>query len=150
VRLYHNGVPIPTGWKPRAKNAPGALTFEVPVRLLPNRNRFHVMASRAGTYDSSSPVVEVDYAGPREQGQLHILALGVGSYDRRRLQYARTDAEELGRVLNQRGLDGKGKRGLKIVLPDEDVSPANVEKAFDDLARHVEDRPQDTVVVFLA
>src|SRR5262249_30839152 len=64
VRLYHNGVPIPTGWKPRARNAPGTLTFEVPVRLLPNRNRFHVMASRAGTYDSSSPVVEVDYAGP--------------------------------------------------------------------------------------
>src|SRR5262249_53889349 len=40
--------------------------------------------------------------------------------------------------------------GLRLVLPDRDVSQEKVERAFDQIARRVEDRPQDTVVVFLA
>jgi WD40 repeat protein/uncharacterized caspase-like protein len=150
VRLYHNDVVIPTGWGAGPQRQPGKLSHDLTVRLVPNRNRFHVMASREGAYDSSSNVVEVDYTGPMEAGQVHVLALGVGAYDRRRLQYARRDAEQLSAVLNRRGLDAQGRRGLLRVLPDTDVNRENVEQAFDEIARHVEDRPQDTVVVFLA
>ncbi|HZW32076.1 MAG TPA: WD40 repeat domain-containing protein, partial [Isosphaeraceae bacterium] len=150
VRLYHNDVVIPTGWGAGPQRQPGKLSHDVTVRLIPNRNRFQVMASREGAYDSSSNVVEVDYTGPMEAGQIHVLALGVGAYDRRRLQYARRDAEQLSAVLHRRGLDAQGRRGLLRVLPDTDVNRENVEEAFGEIARYVEDRPQDTVVVFLA
>src|SRR5207302_9295157 len=111
---------------------------------------FYAMASREGAYDSCSKVVEVDYEAPMEPGQLHVLALGVGAADRRRLKYARYDAERLSEVLHRRGFDAAGRRGVRLMLPDAEVSRENVEKAFDELARRVEDRPQDTVVVFLA
>jgi uncharacterized caspase-like protein len=150
VRLYHNDVLIPCGWEKHRGRLPEDLTFEVIVRLAPRRNRFYAMASREGAYDTCSQAVEVDYDAPREPGRVHILALGVGAYERRQLKYAPYDAERLSQVLHRRGIDAAGERGLRLVLPDAAVSRENVEKAFDELARRVEDRPQDTVVVFLA
>ncbi len=152
VRLYHNDVPIPTIWDEDDQVGPPArpLSFDVTVQLLPNRNQFYVMASRENVYDSCSKVVEVDYQAPMDPGQIHILALGVGAYDRRKLKYPPHDAEQLSEVLYHRGLDKQGNRGLKIWLPDADVSRKSVEEAFERIARKVEDRPQDTVVVFLA
>jgi serine/threonine protein kinase/WD40 repeat protein len=150
VRLYHNDVPIPAGRDSGGPWRPEELDREIVVRLAPNRNRFYVMASRAGAYDNRSNVVEVDYHGPSEPGQVHVLALGVGDYNRRRLPHVRRDAEQLSEVLHRRGLGSAGRRGLQQVLADDAVSRENVERAFDELARRVEDRPQDTVVVFLA
>jgi WD40 repeat protein len=147
VRLYHNERPIPTGLDPRQPLPP---QFPVRVRLLKGTNRFYALASREGTFDSRSDEVEIPYDGPVEPGRLHVVALGVGDYERRRLGYAVRDADRLSEVLHTRGLDPAGKPGLRIVLPDTRVNQENVEKAFDEVARRVEDRPQDTVVVFLA
>ena len=148
VRLYHNDVLIPSGLKEAQK--PPAREIEVPVRLVPNRNRFYVMASQDGAFDSRSEVVEVDYAGPVEPGRLHVIALGVGQYEKRMLQFAQRDAERLSEVLHIRGLDKAGQAGLRRLMPDNEVTRKNVEQAFDDLAHEVKDRPQDTVVVFIA
>jgi WD40 repeat protein len=150
VRLYQNDVPIPCGWEAQRQHPSPDLSFEVDVRLAPNRNRFYVMASREGAYDSCSKVVEVDYAGPSEPGRLHVLALGVGSYRTRGLLFARRDAEQLSQVLHARGLDAAGESGYVDVLRDEDVNRENITSAFARIAERVEDRPQDTVVVFLA
>jgi WD40 repeat protein len=147
VRLYHNERPIPTGLDPRK---PLPSRFTVRVRLVDRSNTFYAMASRDGTFDSRSEEVEVPYDGPAEPGRLHVVALGVGDYERRRLGYAVHDADRLSEVLHARGLDNAGKPGLRIVLPDTQVNQENVEKAFDEVAHRVEDRPQDTVVVFLA
>ena len=147
VRLYHNDVPIPITWN---QNGPRPMSLDVTVTLAPNRNRFYVMASRENVYDSCSKVVEVDYQAPMDPGQIHILALGVGAYERRRLKYPQRDAEQLGRLLYRRGVDKQGNRGLSFSLPDAEVSRKSVQDAFDRIARYVEDRPQDTVVVFLA
>ena len=117
------------------------MKFDVTVRLVPNRNRFYVMASRENVYDSCSKVVEVDYQGPMEPGQIHILALGVGAYNRRQLKYPQRDAERLSEVLYRRGLDKDGNRGLRFWLPDADVNRKSVEDAFDQIARKVESRP---------
>jgi len=147
VRLYHNDRPIPTGLDPRK---PLPTQFPVRVRLLEGTNRFYAMASRDGAIDSRSDEVEVLYDGPMEPGRLHVVALGVGDYKARRLGYAVQDADQLSEVLHARGLDAAGQPGLRTVLPDSQVNQENVEKAFDEVARRVEDRPQDTVVVFLA
>jgi WD40 repeat protein/uncharacterized caspase-like protein len=148
LRLYHNDVLIPCGLKEGVK--PPSRELEVPVRLVPNRNRFYVMASQDGAFDSRSEEVEVNYVGPMEPGRLHVVALGVGDYQKRRLQYAQRDAERLSAVLQARGLDKTGQTGLRSLLPDAEVTRKNVEQAFDDIAEYVENRPQDTVVVFIA
>ncbi len=147
VRLYQNDVLIDHGLD-QSKHE--TLNHEVKVRLVPGINRFYVMAGREGSFDSGSKVVEIEYLGPPVPGRLHVVALGIGDYQRRGLQFARRDAEKLSEFLHTRGIDTEGKGGVRIVLPDSEVTSAAVERAFDRVALAVEDRPQDTVVVFLA
>jgi WD40 repeat protein len=149
VRLYHNDVLIPCGFDEQQARR-GNLSFDVVVRLVPDRNRFYVMASQEGAYDSASNVVDVDCTAALEKGQLHIIALGVGGYTQRPLQYAGHDAEKLSEVLHDRGIDDAGQRGLRIVLPESELNVDSVEQAFEKVSLRVENRPQDTVVVFLA
>ena len=125
-RLYHNDVLIPWGLKEGQK--PPSREIKVPVRLVPNRNRFYVMASQDGAFDSRSEEVVVDYVGPMEPGRLHVIALGVGEYQKRRLQYAQRNAERLSEVLYERGLDKAGQAGLRRLLPDTQVTRKNVER----------------------
>jgi WD40 repeat protein len=147
VRLYHNDRPIPTGLDARKPCPP---QFPVRVRLLDGTNHFYAMASRDGFVDSRSDEVEILYDGPMESGRLHVVALGVADYKARRLAYPVRDADQLSKVLHKRGLGALGEEGFSTVLPDSQVNHENVEKAFDEIARRVEDRPQDTVVVFVA
>ncbi len=112
LRLYHNDVLIPSGLKEAQK--PPAREIEVPVRLVPNRNRFYVMASQDGAFDSRSEDVEVDYIGPMEPGRLHVIALGIGEYEKRRLRYAQADAERLSEELHARGRDKSRPSGPEV------------------------------------
>src|SRR5262249_4778005 len=118
VRLYHNGIPVSS----RREGEPGGLPERLPVRvrLLKGTNQFYAMASREGAYDSRSPEpdVQIPYVGPMEPGLVHVVCLGVGKYDRQRLNFPVRDAEQLGEVLHQRGIDPKGKVGLRRVLTD--------------------------------
>jgi WD40 repeat protein/uncharacterized caspase-like protein len=149
VRLYHNDVPIPSAWE--QGQGPRPLSVDVRVKLLPGNNRFYVMAGRPGAYDSCSRVVELEYQAPMPRGQVHVLALGVQDYDgRRSLRYAEDDADQLSDLLHDRSADTANKLGIRHVLHGADITRAKVDKAFLDIARRVEDRPQDTVVVFLA
>ena len=79
-----------------------------------------------------------------------MVALGVKDYEDRRLRYSEDDAEQLSEFIHSRGLDAAGRQGIRRVLLGNEVSRENVERVFDEIARRVEDRPQDTVVVFLA
>jgi WD40 repeat protein len=148
VRLYHNGVPIPSGLEETAPPLPEQ--FDVRVRLLPGINRFYVMASRDGAFDSRSAEVEIPYEGAMEPGRLHVIALGVGNYDREKLNFAKRDAERLSEVLHLRGLARGQERGKSILLTDERVNAREVTRAFNDIGREVKGHPQDTVVLFLA
>ncbi len=147
VRLYHNDTLVPSGFE---SARPGELRHRVVVRLLPGINRFYAMAGRVGALDSASGVIEVDYLGEPVPGRVHVLALGVGDYKKNRLGYPRRDAERLSDFLHERGVDNQGQGGLQIVLPDSLVSAQSVEDAFEKLSIAVEDRPQDTIVVFIA
>ncbi|MGP0064270.1 MAG: caspase family protein [Isosphaeraceae bacterium] len=148
VRLYHNDVPIPSAWD--IGKGPRPLSVDVNLTLLPGNNRFYVMAGRDGAYDSCSRVVELDYEAPMKPGQVHVLALGVQNYGRRSLRFAEDDADQLSDLLHDRGIDDERKPGLRRVLKGDDISRENVDQVFREIARRVENRPQDTVVVFLA
>ena len=148
IRLYQNGVPIPTGLEDHKGPIPRKFTVE--VRLLEKVNRFYAMASRQGAIDSRSPDLEIAYNGKLEGGRVHVVSIGVGDYDRLRLTYASSDAQSISQVLHDRGIDTKGKKGLLRILTNKDVSRETLAKAFSEIARQTKQRPQDTVVVFLA
>lgn len=150
VRLYQNNVPIASGLEAAGGNE---AKVSVPVRLVKGSNQFYAMATAPageGSFDSRSPEVVLPYEGPMEPGLLHVVALGVSDYQRRRLKFADHDAERLSQVLHERGLSNQGKGGMRIVRTNTDVSTEGVTKAFTEVARAVKGRPQDTVVVFLA
>jgi WD40 repeat protein len=148
VRLYHNGIPVPSGQEDAQPPLPDQ--FTVPVRLLPGTNRFYAMASRDGTFDCRSSEVEIPFDGAVEPGRLHIIALGVGNYDREKLQFAKRDAERLSEVLHDKGLTRDQERGRSILLTDNQVNARKIADAFSEMSREVRERPQDTVVLFLA
>jgi WD40 repeat protein len=148
IRLYHNGVPVPSGLEDAQPPLPER--FAVRVRLLPGSNRFYAMASRDGTFDSRSQEVEIPYDGPIEPGKLHVIALGVGNYAREKLSFAKRDAERLSDVLHARGLTPGQERGRSFLFTDSQVNRRNVAAAFKELGLLVKGRPQDTVVLFLA
>jgi hypothetical protein len=148
VRLYHNAIPIPTGLEDSQPPLPEQ--FTVQVRLLRGINRFYAMASRDGAFDSRSADVELDYDGTIEPGRLHVVALGVGNYDKEKLLFAARDAERLSSVLRERGLNPAQGRGARVLLTDDRVTARQVTDAFTEIAREVRGRPQDTVVLFLA
>jgi hypothetical protein len=108
------------------------------------------MASRDGAFDSRSQEVEIRYDGPIDPGRLHVLALGVGGYERQRLNFAKRDAEQISKVLHERGIGTGQKRGMRVLLTDDQVTAANVARAFSEIVREVKGNPQDTVVLFLA
>jgi WD40 repeat protein/uncharacterized caspase-like protein len=152
VRLYHNDVPIPTEWGPAIKQRAGGagVNLEVPVKLVPQGNRFYVMATQQNAYDSCSKVVEIDYQAPVERGRVHVVALGVKDYKRRALRFAEDDADELSKLLYRRGVDASDEHGVRHMLHGANINRQNIERVFADVARQVANRPQDTVVVFLA
>jgi WD40 repeat protein/uncharacterized caspase-like protein len=150
VRLYQNNVPIASGLETAGA---GGAKVSVPVRLVKGTNQFYAMATAPageGSFDSRSPEVVLPYEGPMDPGLLHVVALGVSDYQRRRLKFADHDAERLSEVLHERGLRDQGKGGMRIVRTNSDVTTEGVTKAFTQVARAVKGRPQDTVVVFLA
>ena len=125
--------------------------MEVPVKLVTGNNRFYVMASRTGDYDSCSRVVEVDYEAPMERGQVHVVALGWRITRPAGLGFARDDAEQLQRVSPWPGTRRRRRPRASAACSSVPTSTVeNVRGSFDEIARRVEDRPQDTVVVFLA
>ncbi len=148
VRLYHNGIPISSGLEGAALPLPDR--FHVTVRLLPGMNRFYAMASRDGAFDSRSEELEIPYDGSIERARLHVIALGVGNYEREKLSFAKRDAERLSEVLHERGLGAGQERGRSVLLTDSQVNARNVAKAFSDIGQAVRGHPQDTVVLFLA
>jgi hypothetical protein len=156
VRLYHNDVPIRNGLEAEAQPGPGdePPRITIPVALATGLNTFYAMATVAapeGSPDSRSPDLEVPFDGPTERGRLHVVALGVGDYQRRRLGYPDRDAEHIAAVLHEHGFQAQGKSGgARIVRTNGDVTPEGVQEAFRDVADQVKGRPQDTVVVFLA
>ena len=150
LRLYQNGIPV--------KSAPDLpldqRRITTQVHLRHGLNRFHAMAGWAGSneIEGRSETVEVRYDGPDSPSQLHILALGISKYDRpgRALQFADRDAQQLADFLHRSSARISGVPGLQIVLTNRDVTEAKVDEAFFRIRDRVKNRPEDTVVVFLA
>jgi WD40 repeat protein len=151
LRLYQNGVPVQSD-EDFGRQA-GQQRITTRVRLRHGLNRFHVMAGRPDVTDvegrSSDVEIRCDASDP--PGRVHVLALGVSEYRPRdrALKFADRDARELAEYLYGNGLRA-GAPGLKIVLTDRQVDEERITEAFVTIREQVKDRPEDTVVVFLA
>ena len=149
VRLYHNGGPD-TKRTGRYDYLRSRTSSTCTVRLLPGTNRFYAMASRDGAFDSRSTKWRFPTTA-RRAGRLHVLALGVGNYEREKLKFAKRDAERLSDVLHARGLlPGQAARQKCSVDGRPGERPEYRARRSRTSAREVRGRPQDTVVLFLA
>jgi hypothetical protein len=149
LRLYQNGVPIREGSDfQRIESQPGQV--KVQVRLRRGTNRFYAMASRPDDVDARSQDVELVYDRETAPPRVHVLALGVKNYQRNALRYSDSDARRIADHIHRHGVGETEDLGEKIVLTDNEVTERRVEIAFNELRNAVKDRPEDTVVVFLA
>jgi WD40 repeat protein/uncharacterized caspase-like protein len=148
LRLYQNGVPVRGEGDFRPGPGPNFKTTTVSLRK--GENRFYAMASspasKPGAIDGRSDDLTLRYDGLEPGGQVHVLALGISQYERRPLKYAHLDARAISDFFHSKGAEG----GEEIVLPNEEVTPEAVDKAFRKLRDAVKGRPEDTVVLFLA
>lgn len=148
LRLYHNGCVIRSELE-RELGA-GENSLAIKVNLLGGKNEFYAMAGKPGALDGRSNVVELEYAGPTEPGRVHVVAIGVGKYQRQSLQFATVDAKAIAEFLKKNGLKGEARENVSHVLLDEHVTRGKLDEAFARVRTDVSGRPQDTVVVFLA
>ncbi|MDX2037353.1 MAG: WD40 repeat domain-containing protein [Isosphaeraceae bacterium] len=148
VRLYQQGVPIATrdDFQPTADPK----RWTTSVKLRSGENRFHVLAGRPDRVDGRSATLATTFAGPDSPSRLHILAVGISEYDRKALRYADDDARVLSEFLHSRGVSADGEPGVRALLVDREVTARSVEEQCRRIRDAVKNRPQDTVVVFLA
>ncbi|MDX2039328.1 MAG: caspase family protein [Isosphaeraceae bacterium] len=148
LRVYQDGIPIRDS--DDIQLVADRRAGRVKVKLHNGTNRFYAMAGRPGTIDGRSNVVELRFDEPDPPGELHVLALGVGDYDKenRKLEFAKTDAIDIAEFLHSKGV--RASEGLTYVLRDDEVNEASVTEKLRMLRNRVRDRPQDTVAVFLA
>jgi WD40 repeat protein len=143
LRLYHNDVAVQGGLKVSGRDATATVT------LVSGANRIYALAGRQGSVDGRSNQLDLAYDG-QTPGRTHVLALGVGKYKQQALRYAGKDAQSIAAFLGRRGIGGGTSTDEPIVLLDDAVSAESMERAFHDLLGRVRNRPEDTVVVFLA
>ncbi|MFO0958197.1 MAG: caspase family protein [Isosphaeraceae bacterium] len=154
LRLYQNGVPVPMADAARRlidrPNPAGQMS--VRVRLRQGVNQFYAMAAprQLGTLEGRSDPIELRSEIPEEEPRIHLLALGVGNYDRRKLQYAAADARGLVDHFTRLVAQNQQEAGKVDLFLDDAVTLAAVRNWFGEVRKVVEDRPQDRVVVYLA
>jgi hypothetical protein len=142
VRLYHNGRAI----VPESID-PATGRFEVEVQLIKGKNRLYAMASKPEALDGRSNVLELE-CERETPGRAHVLAMGVSEYRRGGLRYADADARRFAGFLTSNTLGPAGPKAH--LLENAQVTPREVEKRFEAIRQQVRQRPEDTVVVFLA
>jgi hypothetical protein len=108
------------------------------------------MAGRPNDVDARSKDLTLFHSGPDNPGRIHVVSLGIGRYLRKALSFPVDDAKEIAEFIQGHGIgSGKGL-GERVVLVDEEVNSATVQRAFDRIRDKVQGHPEDTVVVFVA
>ena len=108
------------------------------------------MASIGDEPDARSPDLILHHSLPEKPGRVHVVAIGVGEYNRNKLKYPAKDAGQISRYVPSHAV-GRGQvLGTTQVLSEGGVTRKAVEDAFTKVRREVRGHPEDTVVVFLA
>ncbi|HEU5118546.1 MAG TPA: caspase family protein, partial [Isosphaeraceae bacterium] len=161
IRLYHNGIPVRSGLEDFEVMSQDPTRVHTRVQLIQGANRFYAMASSPGdasSVDGRSRDIALAYTESRPS-RLHVVALGVGEYNRQKLQYAVADARSLSEYLRDHGLSEAAaqvapnvvdRQSYIKVLSDTDVNIGNLDQTFRELKQTTSGHPEDTVVVFLA
>ena len=148
LRLYHNDVLIPCGWDAKKPGRRPSAEIEVPVDWCRNGTGFTSWPARR----APTTVVRGGRGrlrGPVEPGQLHVVALGVGDYQKRRLQYCPARRGAAQRSLPRRGLDARAI-GTEVLTARRRGDPEERRTRRSTRSPAGRGSTQDTVVVFIA
>ena len=148
VQLYVNGSPV----KGRQTGLSHGSTYTHKFPLVPGTHKIQATAKSRGGVESvpTAPLTAI-ISGPKRAGTLHILAVGVETYQdpKLRLQNSAADAERLAAEIARRAEPVFPQRVAKpVVLKNEQATLAGISAAFDTMSRRFQ--PEDTLVVFLA
>ena len=148
VRLYVNGGLV----EGRQTGLANGATFTRKFPLTPGTHTIRATAtSRGGVESAPTAPLTAIISGPKRAGTLHILAVGVETYQdpKLRLQHSAADAERLAAEIAHRAEPIFPQRVAQpVVLKNEQATLAGIRSAFDTMSRRFQ--PEDTLVVFLA
>ena len=122
------------------------------IALEPGENLVEVVAYNAAGLLASNPqqlVINWDGVASTEPPALHVLAVGVNDYadGRLKLNYATADAQAFASAMEKAGKGLFASTNI-VTLLDNDVTVANLDKAFADMGAKV--KSQDVFLFFLA
>lgn len=147
VKLFHNGksVPIEKSNLSLPKQKGESTTYRHTLNLINGTNTITASASNKEKIESDPQSVEIvaDHGG--KSSTCYILSVGINQYKNPKmmLNYAKSDAESFGKVVDEKGSLFKG---IELhTLFDADASRANILKKLDELAGKIH---QEDVFIF--
>lgn len=143
---------------PASASSEAGMVMEREVALEPGRNQVWVRAyNGANAVDAKSPRVEFALtnrgpvqaaAQPAGKPRLLVLATGIDRYDGpNALRFAVKDMNDVVQAVQKNRAESYGSVEVTS-LTDKEVTVANLEKKFDELAQKV--RPEDTVLLYFS
>jgi WD40 repeat protein len=124
--------------------------YRFTVSLVTGDNRIEVRAATSdGARESEPAVVTLPFTGTLPEPELHLLAVGIGRYNRgiAQLPFAASDARAIANVFRKRA-QSLYKRVHVTLLLDEEATRAGILRAIAQVSERA--RPQDTLVVFVS
>ena len=128
----------------------GVLKQTINVRLVEGENRIRIeAASGDGSFESEPALLTLHYTKSLDKPDLYVVAIGVNKYAEpaMNLNYARSDAEALCRLFQERGQTLYEQVHVAELL-DENATKDSIRKTLRRISR--EARPQDTLLIHLS
>jgi hypothetical protein len=146
LKFYVDGVPV----EGRQTGVSGGQTITRVFPAPPGRRQIEVAATSRGGVEGARRRVSATFVGAKPATTLHILAVGVETYQDRSLELKHSvrDAEKVAEELAQRAGPLFAQVAPPRVLKNEQATLAGIRAAFADLHKGM--KPDDTLVIFLA
>ena len=148
LKLRRNGAPLRTAGQMVKEGNQLRQTFSVSLEPGDNILRLE-SASADGSWSSEPVVIRVKSVKDQVRPQLHVLTVGVSNYkaDKLKLDFARRDAEAIGKLFF-----GRGKSLYEDVhlypLYDGDATKPKLKSVCQQISKAAQ--PQDTLLIYLA
>lgn len=151
IRLYHNGKWLQNkqrGFKAVKNNAKN-YTYTYQVELLPGINSFKAKAFSNHRISTSSPELNIVRDAAEAKSNLHLFVIGVNRYENEmyRLNYAKNDADEFQRLINQNAKDMFDDIQTYF-LYDSLTTKNSVNQVFNAIQETI--RPEDVFIFYFA
>jgi WD40 repeat protein len=151
LRIFHNGKSIPINIADlKLPSGKGEMsTYKHLVNLIGGSNTFTATAKNTDNVESDPNSAEIFSDNPSKSSTCYILAVGINTYKNPRLSlnYAKSDAESFGQVMDAKGSDLFKSLELHS-LYDENATREQILKKLDELAARI--HPEDVFIFYYA